>query len=239
MDVEIYTHLWYYRKMELIDAHFATLTGSLYYDETADTYEMFSGRGKAMHLNYLTFRELFKNMSTTRPLTILESGIASAGTQSTYLFNEFVRKYGGRFWSVDINPELVRQHSGNMCPATTLVCRDSVAFFKEWVTRHDVADVVYLDSWDLDFYNPDPAGKHGLAEYRTLISAFQPGSLLLIDDTPSTPYWLDTRSQLYRDMLQVYNRGGPMPGKGMYVLSEPKNATTLLHNYQVLYKFNV
>jgi hypothetical protein len=24
----------------------------------------------------------------------------------------------------------------------------------------------------------------------------------------------------------------------MYVLSEPKNATTLMHNYQVLYRFN-
>lgn len=222
--------------MELLEAHFSQLTGNLYYNETTGTYEMFS-HGRPLHLNYLTFKELFKNMSTTRPLTILESGIASAGTQSTYLFNEFVRKYGGRFWSVDINRELVDRHAGNMCPATTLVCEDSVSFFTEWTKKNDVADVVYLDSWDLDFYNPNPAGIHGLSEYRALLPTFRPGSLLLIDDTPSSPYWLDTRGKLYSDMVQLYNAKGLFPGKGMYVLSEPKNATMLLHNYQVLYRF--
>lgn len=224
--------------MELIESHFSQLTGNLYYDETSGKYEMFSMRGKSMHINYLTFKELFKNMSTTRPLNILESGIASAGTQSTYLFNEFVRKYGGRFWSVDINSNLVNTHNGNMCPATTLICDDSVSFFKEWTKKNEVADVVYLDSWDLDFYNPDPAGKHGLNEYRALIPAFRPNSLLLIDDTPLSPYWLDTRGPLYNDMALLYTTNTVKPGKGMYVLSEIKNATMLLHNYQVLYKFN-
>jgi hypothetical protein len=223
--------------MELIEAHFSQLTGNLYYDETSGKYEMFS-RGRPMHLNYLTFKELFKNMSTDRPLNILESGIASAGTQSTYLFNEFVRKYGGRFWSVDINRALVDRHSGNMCPATTLVCEDSVSFFAEWTKKNETADVVYLDSWDLDFYNPNPSGVHGLREYQALVPAFRPGSLLLIDDTPSSPYWLDTRGQLYNDMIRLYTARGVFPGKGMYVLSEPKNATLLMHNYQVLYKFN-
>jgi hypothetical protein len=224
--------------MELVESHFASLDGNLYYDFTTGTYDMFSRRGKPMHLNYLTFKELFKNMSTTRPLNILESGIASAGTQSTYLFNEFVRKYGGRFWSVDVNPELVSKHAPKMCPATSLVCQDSVAFFNQWVARNEVADVVYLDSWDLDFYNPEPAGVHGLNEYRALVPAIRPGSLMLIDDTPSSPYWIDGRGQVYADMIQTYTRGELLPGKGMYVLSEPKNATVLMHNYQVLYKFN-
>jgi len=224
--------------MELIEEHFSKLTGNLFYDETTETYEMFSMKGKAMHLNYLTFKELFKHMSTTRPLNILESGIASAGTQSTYLFNEFVRKYGGRFWSVDINNELVDKHSGNMCPATSLICEDSVSFFTNWVTKNEAADVVYLDSWDLDFYDPTPAGVHGLNEYRALVPAFRSNSLLLIDDTPSSPYWLDTRETLYDSMVELYDANRLLPGKGMYVLSEPKDATLLLHNYQVLYKFN-
>jgi hypothetical protein len=224
--------------MELVEAHFNQLTGNLFYDETTEKYEMFSLRGKPMHLNYLTFKELFKNMSTTRPLNILESGIASAGTQSTYLFNEFVRKYGGRFWSVDINGELVNRHAGNMCPATSLICEDSVSFFTKWVNKNEAADVVYLDSWDLDFYNPNPSGVHGLNEYRALVPAFKTNSLLLIDDTPASPYWLDTRGSLYTDMIKLYDAKRLLPGKGMFVLSEPKDATMLLHNYQVLYKFN-
>ena len=176
-----------------------------------------------------------------QPLTILESGIASFGTNSTYLFNEYVRKYGGRFWSVDINPALVNQHRGNMCPATQLVAQDSVQFFKNWVQENPglAANVIYLDSYDLDFHNPRPSGQHGFNEYAALKPAIHEDTLLLIDDTPVNPYWLDTRGQLYKDMLPFYAKHKMMPGKGMYVVPyvKPTEADMLLHNYQVLYKF--
>ena len=41
--------------MELLEYHFSNLSGNLYYDKTDDNYEMFSKKGKPMHLNYLTF----------------------------------------------------------------------------------------------------------------------------------------------------------------------------------------
>ncbi len=224
--------------MELFESHFSNLSGNLYYDQNSDSYEMFGGVSGGKHLNYLTFRELFKNMNSRRDLIILESGIASAGTQSTYLFNEYIRKYGGQFWSVDINKELVDKHSGNMCPATKLVAGDSVTFFENWVQQEKKnPDVIYLDSWDLDFYNPIPSGEHGLKEYHALKPSFKKGTLLLIDDTPANPYWLDGRGQSYQDMIIYYQNNGYMPGKGMFVIKEPKNANLLLHNYQVLYKF--
>jgi hypothetical protein len=181
-------------------------------------------------------------MGTPKEPIILESGIASRGTQSTYLFNEVVRKYGGRFWSVDNDPELVAAHQGNMCPGTKLIHNDSVAFFKEWTSASTStspnADVIYLDSYDLDFYNPEPSAKHGLAEYMALKPAIKKDTLLLIDDTPINPYWLDTRGETYYDMLDYYGTFGIMPGKGMYVLDEVTNADKLIHNYQVLYRFN-
>jgi hypothetical protein len=59
----------------------------------------------------------------------------------------------------------------------------------------------------------------------------------ILDDTPANPYWLDTRGQLYEDMKIFYNENNYMPGKGMYVVNEITNASKLLHNYQVLYKF--
>jgi hypothetical protein len=169
---------------------------------------------------------------------ILESGIASAGTNSTYLFNEYVKKYGGFFWSVDINKSLVDRHAGNMCPATQLICDDSVSFFTNWSKSHDVANVIYLDSYDLDFYNPQPSGNHGLAEYKSLLPVIKKNTLLLIDDTPINPYWLDDRGKLYNDMSVYYtNNNNTLPGKGMFVLSQITNASKLMHNYQVLYKF--
>jgi hypothetical protein len=123
-----------------------------------------------------------------------------------------------------------------MCPATTLVHDDSVDFIKKWAADNK-ADVIYLDSFDLDWYNYNPSATHGLNEYMALIPALKPNSLLLIDDTPSTPYWLDTRGQLYVDMVNFYNKKNYLPGKGLYVLNIPKNANVLMHNYQVLYKF--
>ena len=60
---------------------------------------------------------------------------------------------------------------------------------------------------------------------------------MLIDDTPISPYWLDTRGDVYEKMIKFYERNLFMPGKGMFVLNEEKNADTLLHQYQVLYKF--
>ena len=205
-----------------------------------NSYDMFSNIGSPMHLNYLTFKELFKHMNNRCNLTILESGIASAGTSSTYLFNEYVKKYGGRFWSVDINKNLVEDNQSNMCNGTNLICDDSVVFFKSWVkdNPNKQADVVYLDSYDLDWNNPEPAAIHGLNEYLSILPALQLNSLLLIDDTPLNPYWLDTRGKLYNEMKEFYINKKYLPGKGQYVLNVNKNADILLHNYQVLYKFN-
>jgi hypothetical protein len=225
--------------MELLEAHFDNLDGNLVYHEEDDSYKMFSDKpGKRKHINYLTFKKLFDEMKDLKNPIILESGIASAGTQSTYLFNEYVKKYGGFFWSVDTNKRLVDMHQGNMCPATTLVCDDSVSFFKNWSKSHEEVNVVYLDSYDLDFYNPFPSGNHGLAEYRALMPVLKKNTLMLIDDTPFDPYWLDTRGKLYDDMCIYYNTNKYLPGKGMYVLNEINNADKLMHNYQVLYKFN-
>jgi hypothetical protein len=230
--------------MELLESHFNKLNGNLLYNINTNTYEMFStpknpgGGHNRKHINYLTFKKLFEQMNGMKNAHILESGIASAGINSTYLFNEYVRKYGGFFWSVDINSQLVKKHQGNMCPATQLICDDSVSFFKKWSKSHDVVNVIYLDSYDLDFYDPTPSAKHGLAEYNSLIPVIKKDTLLLIDDTPLNPYWLDSRDKLYHDMTAYYsNNKNTMPGKGMLVLNEITNANILLHNYQVLYKF--
>jgi len=223
--------------MELFESHFSNLKGNLYYDKNNDTYELFTNKGVSNHINYLTFKKLFENMKDIKEPIILESGIASAGTNSTYLFNEYVKKYGGKFWSVDINQQLVDENKGNMCPATELICDDSVSFFTKWSKNNNEANVIYLDSYDLDFYNPQPSGNHGLKEYYSLLPVIKKNTLLLIDDTPITPYWLDTRGKLYDDMTIFYEQFKFLPGKGMYVLNEIKNANKLIHNYQVLYKF--
>lgn len=225
--------------MELLESHFSKIDGNLVHIVEEDTYEMFSNKqGNSKHINYLTFKRLFEEMKNLKNPIILESGIASHGTKSTYLFNEYVKKYGGFLWSVDTNKKLIDLNESKMCPATKLICDDSVKFFKDWSKNNVSADVIYLDSYDLDFYNPEPSGNHGLAEYEALLPVIKKNTLLLIDDTPKNPYWLDFRNKkIYDDMVNYYNKNNYLPGKGMFVLNNIKNANLLMHNYQLLYKF--
>ena len=50
--------------MELFEYHFNNLpkNGCLFYDSSKDVYEQFSNVGIPNHINYLTFKELFKNI---------------------------------------------------------------------------------------------------------------------------------------------------------------------------------
>lgn len=123
-----------------------------------------------------------------------------------------------------------------MCPATELICNDSVTFFNNWSKIHNIANVIYLDSYDLDFYNPEPAGNHGLAEYKALMPVIKKDTLLLIDDTPINPYWLDTRNYVYNDMCNYYNNYNRLPGKGMFIVDEITNADKLIHyiNFMII-----
>ena len=79
---------------------------------------------------------------------------------------------------------------------------------------------------------------HGLNEYLSLLPSYKKNTLLLIDDTPSNPYWIDTRGKLYNDMIDYYSKNNCLPGKGQYILNVYKDVDILLHNYQILYKFN-
>jgi hypothetical protein len=209
--------------MDLLRAHFNL------YDNTPE------------HICYRTFERLFQKIEDMGcpPLTILETGTAAYGTSSTYLFDAYVRKYGGRFWTVDINPAHSDTVKPHMSDRTTVVTGDSVSFLSEWVKKHpgEQADIVYLDSYDLDFENPEDSGNHGLHEYNAILPALHKGSLLLIDDTPIlSDEFLEEEPRMYIKMRRTYDRIGICPGKGMYLMNTT-GATLLDHWYQLLYIF--
>lgn len=235
--------------MDLLESHFANIKdGNLWYDDATGTgtgtYTMFGGTGASRHhVCYQTFKEFFRLLleSPRKCPNILETGTASWGTSSTFLLDAYVRKYGGRLWTCDINPEVSRRAGMLTCPGTTLVTKDSVQFLQEWCRAcPGAAAHVYLDSYDLDWYDPNPSGLHGLKEYLAVRPALQENSLLLIDDTPASPYWMDCRDGTYSDMVRrSQDPAFIMPGKGMFirkVIGETE-AECVLHQYQLLYKF--
>jgi hypothetical protein len=149
-----------------------------------------------------------------------------------------VRNYGGEFWSVDIEASPSERLTGQMSSSTHLVVDDSVAFLgrlAEHRRREEPIGLCYLDSWDLDWNDPDAAALHGLREWHAVEPMLGRGSILMIDDTPSAEAWIPESAH---DAAQSYrDRTGRWPGKGGLILEElaqRSDVEMLWHGYSVV-----
>jgi hypothetical protein len=230
--------------MDLFQSHFMTIEGNLCLNPSTGTYEMFpeSREGKiGLHINYTSFEGAFEYLTKMKDPVILETGSSRWGTNSTVLFDSYIRYYGGRLWSVDIDEPTINMVRQYMSPSTTMVCNDSVTFLREWVASNPgvQANFVYLDSWDIEWRNPGPAEEHGLAEFNAILPALRKGSVVLIDDTPASPYWTDDRGDNYAYLSEVMAATGQLPGKGRLVinmLADNPRFRKIHHMYQVMYE---
>jgi hypothetical protein len=175
-----------------------------------------------------------------RPQVILETGTSAWGTDSTRLWDAYVERFGGQFWSVDLSPAPRDRLDGQICDSTHLAVEDSVRFLTSFAIDNPGlrVDVCYLDSWDLDWSNPDPAAAHGLAEWHAIKPRMGPGSVLVIDDSPSSLEWVP--SSHHEEAKDYYSSHGYLPGKGALahqdLLADPK-VHVLWHGYNAVYEF--
>lgn len=200
----------------------------------------FSTWSEPQHLNRRSMHDALRRLDE-RPAVILETGSSAWGTNSSQLFDAYVSTFGGEFATVDLRIEPLLKLRSILSPRSTLACADSVDFLGQWVQRHPgrKADLVYLDSFDLDAQDPIPSAAHGLREFFAVRPALRDGALLLIDDTPST---LELYADVQRpDAEHFYTRHGLLPGKAMLLdryLAGQTGVTKLHHDYQVLYRFD-
>ena len=99
--------------------------------------------------------------------------------QSTIVWDTLATNLGGTVTTIDINPigaELVAELE---LQATTAIVGDSLDVIPT-LTGH--ADLLYLDSFDVDFENPQPAAAHHLSEFTAALNLLAPGSLVAVDD---------------------------------------------------------
>jgi hypothetical protein len=191
------------------------------------------------HINFSSLRDTL-NLLEERPSLILETGSSAWGTDSSRLFDAYVTSFGGEFHTVDIRVEPMLELIRSLSHQSRLACDESVRFLRRWVERNPGrrADLVYLDSWDLDVRDPVAAASHGLAEFFAIAPVLQEGSLLLIDDTPADADWLPVE---WREAAREFQaRFGLVPGKGMLVdryLDGRDDVSKVHHRYQVLYRF--
>lgn len=178
----------------------------------------------------------------TRPSTILETGAAAWGPKSSYLFDDYVAAYGGELSTVDIRLAPLIELVPRMSPRSSITCDDSVHFLSGWVRRNPGrrVDLVYLDSYDIEFDAPMPAAIHALREFWSIRPALRDGSLLLIDDTPTLD-WFEPHHRVEEAASRAFfDQHGSLPGKGMLIdmfLRDSPGVSKLHHRYQVLYRF--
>ena len=184
------------------------------------------------HTIYRALLELVKQ--NKGHYTIVETGCAAHGTKSTLLWDKFVNIFGGKVLSVDLDGKSVIKTNNLTSDMTKVFHSDSLLYLP---TITDKIDFLYLDSYDVNFLNPLASAEHHLKEFNCIKHLLCKGSIILIDDTPISPEWLDNGkySPIYNKLKLQFDAN--MAGKGSLVIKELEkmNATKLMHQYQVLY----
>ncbi len=206
-----------------------------------DSYENLSDSelNTGFHINYFTFRKFFELLRTFENPNIIETGTSTwSPTSSSKLFDTYVNKYGGTFNTVDLTPYTFHRAKATLSNPESAHLGDSVEFIKSIKYKVQAA---YLDSYDIDWLNYEPSAQHGKNEFEALLSKLDDRSIVLIDDTPSSPHFLPWRGETYNTVKDLYEITNTMPGKGMYVedvLNEHKHEYTwekVHHQYQALF----
>jgi hypothetical protein len=94
-----------------------------------------------------------------QPATIIETGSSAWGTNSSILFDAYVRRFGGSFETVDIRSRPMLELRDKLSSKSQAYCSDSVSFLDNWALKNKdaIVNLAYLDSWDLSAHDPWPA----------------------------------------------------------------------------------
>ena len=178
-----------------------------------------------------------------RPACIIETGSSAWGTNSSLLFDSYVSSFGGRFETVDIRMSPSFKLYKQCCSNSIFFCDDSITFLKKWSKNNPdkKIDLLYLDSWDVNWYEPNRSSLHGLGEFLAISRNLKTGSLLLVDDTPLDALQLkNVQPELVEPFEEYFQRNCFYPGKGSLIkqlLKSVGRGHEISHKYQLLWQF--
>lgn len=134
------------------------------------------------------FQFIFEYLEKIESPVIVETGVMRADHGdmafgddgcSTFLFDQFINIHGGSFTTVDISENNCNHARSKISNKSTVTCSDSIPFLWNF---HEKVDMVYLDSYDIEFKNPVPSQVHHIKELACLLKNIKKGSLIVIDD---------------------------------------------------------
>jgi len=193
------------------------------------------------HINYNTFKyglESLLKYNNKSFYTIVETGCsAKCGVKSTKLWDDFVNYYDGEVYSVDLDQQCVTEANKLTSNKTQVECNDSLNFLKKF---NKPIDLLYLDSYNVDWSNPNPSAEHHLKEFNAIKYNLHKNSIIIIDDTPKDINWMDLDKNHKKFKPLIENKILFPMGKGTYVNDNlyKHNDLLLLHQYQIVWKIN-
>jgi hypothetical protein len=152
-------------------------------------------------------------------LVILETGSSSNYNDGMFgIFLGYLAKNTkGKMISVDISQSVVDRSSivyKDVLPDLdySIYVDDSVSFLNK---IDQIPNLVHLDSYDFDLFNPLPSALHGWEEFKAIESKMPKGSIIIIDDNYRNGTWLEW---IHADgRREVGDIRFPMLGKGAHV----------------------
>lgn len=180
-----------------------------------------------------------KSINSKNPI-IVETGTSAWGTDSSRMFDSYVRTFGGRFYSVDISHKPARRLKLAKSKRTNFYVMDSVKFLEQFeiISKIKKIDLIYLDSWDVDWSNPFPSAQHGYKEILAARKHISAGTILIIDDTPKDISWIPL--EFHVNSNEFFSTYGSIPGKGSFYQKALAGLSykVLYHEYNLVILFD-
>lgn len=209
---------------------------------SADFWQYFDAAA-APHLMHRAngFRQIFAHLDRCeRPVGIVETGCVRKDSdwgdgKSTILFAKYAECHPGTaVYSVDLDPAAIALCRSLAGESVRLHCGDSVAFLKSLADRRpaDLAaiDLLYLDSYDVDFESPLPSAIHHLKEFAAITPLLTADTLVVVDDSPMTVLAIPRVPGELRLMSQPKIGG---KGKLIAEYADQVGATRVISGYQM------
>lgn len=119
--------------------------------------------------------EMALSLLEKKPAIIVETGSSAWGTNSSLLFDAYVNSFGGSFTSVDLRSSPMFNLKSKCSKNSSFFCNDSISFLRKYVNKVNRCNLVYLDSWDVNWEDPLPSALHGFNEFLILLPLLMRG----------------------------------------------------------------
>lgn len=156
-------------------------------------WNYYESAAKTLGRRDITFRKMFEYLDTCAgTITVVETGCARtlADGHSTVLFDYYVntRNSDSRVYSVDLDEKTVMDCAKMVSERTSVTVSDSVAYLhklgKELIKSKTPINLLYLDSYDIDWEHWYPSAAHHLKELLAIHPAINNDTLVVVDDCP-------------------------------------------------------